>query len=119
MSRMSSIFIIILSYISIFIDSQSINYEEACTKIYYSSKKDCTVAPWENNRRCCYISYIENGVRKGECTFVEDTKKALKARKNDYSNSGKSRVKIECNSSHLKKYINKILALTLFFTYLL
>ena len=79
-----------------FIENQSINYEEACTKILYSSKKDCSVAPWEDNKRCCYISYIENGVRKGQCIFIEDTKSSMKSTKSEFSNSGKSKVKIEC-----------------------
>ena len=118
MLKLSTIFILILLYMICFIENQSINYEEACTKILYSSKKDCSVAPWEDNKRCCYISYIENGVRKGQCIFIEDTKSSMKSTKSEFSNSGKSKVKIECNSSYLKKCLKNILTLTLFFTYL-
>ena len=52
MLKLSTICILILLYMICFIENQSINYEEACTKILYSSKKDCSVAPWEDNKRC-------------------------------------------------------------------
>ena len=105
--------ILFLLYIIWFIHSQNINYEEACKNIYYSSKKDCTVAPWNENRRCCYISYDENGVRNGECVYLNDTKKFLKATKSEYEQSGKSKVKIECDSFYLKIISNYIIILCL------
>ena len=95
--------------------SQDINYEEACTNMVFRSKKDCSVAPWEENRRCCYISYNENGVSKGECAFLNDTKSYLKAIKTRYENDGKSNVKIECDSHNLKIYYYMIIFLLFYF----
>ena len=106
---------IFLFFLIFFIHSQNINYEEACKNIYYSSKKDCTVAPWNENRRCCYISYEENGVRNGHCAYLNDTKKYLKATKAEYEQSGKSKVKIECDSFYIKIIANLIILFFLFF----
>ena len=95
--------------------NQDINYELACTNIIYTSKKDCTVAPWHDNRRCCYISYLSEGQRIGQCIFVEDTKKALKERKNEFENSGKRKVKIECDANYISKYILTFFILSFIF----
>ena len=94
-----------LLYMVNFILNQDINYELACTNIKYTSKKDCTVAPWYENMRCCYISYDSGSGRTGQCIFVNDTKKALKEKKNEFGNSGKKKVKIECDSKYLFIYI--------------
>lgn len=96
---------------------QNINYEEACTNIVIRSQKDCSVAPWEENRRCCYISYNENGNRNGECVFLNDTKSFLKAKKTEYEQSGKTKVKIECNSYNLKIYSDYMKILLFFFIF--
>ena len=95
--------------------NQDINYELACTKIFYTSKKDCTVAPWHENRRCCYISYQSGSDRTGQCIYVNDTKKALKERKKEFENSGKRKVKIECDSKYILKYILTFILLCFIF----
>ena len=82
--------------------NQELDYESACTHIYFSSKKDCTVAPWHENHRCCYISYNTGEERKGECIYINDSKKDLKAKLNEYSREGKSKVKIECYSNYIR-----------------
>ena len=53
--------------------NEGVNFELACTNIYYASKKDCSVAPWSNNHRCCYINYEYNGKKEGECGWVYDS----------------------------------------------
>ena len=79
----------------------TINFENACKNIYFTSKKDCTVAPWQDNKRCCYISYKVGEGREGECAFIENSRRALKEKKNEYESLGKEKVKIECSSSNL------------------
>ena len=95
--------------------NQDINYELACTNIKYTYKKDCTVAPRNENRRCCYISYESGSGRDGQCIYVNDTKKALKQRKNEFENSGKRKVKIECNSNYILRYILTLILLCFIF----
>ena len=107
--------LLLLLYMICFINNQKIDYELACTNIYYSSKKDCTVAPWEENRRCCYISYDSATGRDGHCVFLNDTKSFLKSTKKEYENSGKKGVKIECNSINLKIYYYMILFYFIFY----
>ena len=92
--------------------NQDINYELACTNIVYPSKKGCTVAPWQENRRCCYLSYDSDN---GECIFVEDTKEALKEKKNELENSGKKNFKIQCDSEYILKYILTFILLCFIF----
>ena len=96
--------------------NQDINYELACTNIVYPSKKGCTVAPWQENKRCCYISYESGGgdKRTGKCIFVEDTEKALKDKKEDFEKS-RSKVKIECDSEYILKYILTFILLCFIF----
>ena len=94
-----------------FTNNQNINYELACTNIYITSQKDCSVAPWEDNKRCCYISY------KGgkECIFVNDTKEDLKAKKDEYEREEKKEVNIECYSSYIHKFIYSFIIIIIFF----
>lgn len=112
----SNIFFIL--YMTYFVYNQNINYELACSNIYHKSKKDCTVAPWENNKRCCFVSYKDSNGQKGnECAFIYDSKSSMKAKKKEYENNGKSNVKIECNSNFLKIYSNifKFLFIIIYF----
>ena len=106
-----------LFFLICYIYNQNINYEEACTNIYYPSRKDCTVAPWEENRRCCYISYEAQNGREGKCVFLNDTKSELKSKKKEYEESGKKSVKIECDSYYLKIFNNYIILLFFIFYY--
>ena len=104
-----------LLYIANLVLNQGINYELACTNIVYTSKKDCTVAPMNENKRCCFISYDSGSGRTGQCTYVNDTKKALKERKNEFENSGKRKVKIECDSNYILKIILTFILLCFIF----
>lgn len=85
---------------------ENLNYTSACEYILIVSKKDCSVAPRSNNQRCCYVSW-KNGEadsytgKNGRCYYIEDTKKALKAFKNNIT-EGHSNVKIECKSFYNK-----------------
>ena len=108
--------IFIISYLTN-LSFQSINNTLACTSIYYSSEKGCTVAPWEGNKRCCYINYIENGRNNGECVFIDDTEKALEAKIKEYSKD-KSKVKIECNAHYIQWNYNFVfIAFLVFFSF--
>ena len=87
---------------------QDINYELACTNIFFKSKKDCTIAPWNNNYRCCYVTYNEGGHKKDECVYIYNSASEMKAKKNQFSREGKNRVKIQCYSNYIGKGINII-----------
>ena len=105
MLKLSSIFCIL--FLAYFVYNQNINYELACTNIYHRSRKDCTVAPRENNKRCCFVSYKDSNGQKGnECAFIYDSKSGMKSKKKEYENKGMSKVEIECNSYILKLYSN-------------
>ena len=86
---------------------ESVNYTRACEDIINVSKKDCTVAPRNNDHRCCYVSW-ENGdsdnytLVKGRCSFIKDNKKELKNYKQSQENSNRSKVKIECEGFYNK-----------------
>ena len=110
---------IFLLFMICFIYNQDINYEHACTNIYFRSKKDCSVAPWDGNKRCCYISYEASNGRDGECVFLNDTKNDLKAKINEYEGNGKTKVKIECCSYYLKNFIYSSLITSFIFFFLL
>ena len=110
MLRKSS-FLFIIFNIS-FIYCQDINYTKACVNIAIkNNKKDCIVAPWEENKRCCLLSYKENGEEHKECAFYEDNKKEFDKKKDEYTKNGWTKIKIECNSNYLLKYINYIIIL--------
>ncbi len=94
---------------------QDINYELACTNIFFKSKKDCTVAPWHDNYRCCYVTYNEGGEDKDECAYIYDSKSNMKEKINQLNSEGKSKVKIQCYSNYVGKYINIIGIITLIF----
>ena len=98
--------------------NQDINYELACTNIKNPSKKGCTVAPWQENRRCCFIcdkcDESESGKIK-ECIFVEDTKDALKERKNYFEKRINGKVKIKCDSKYMLKFILTFILLCFIF----
>ena len=104
----------LLLYLISYILNQSIDYESACKNIYIASKKDCSVAPWNNNYRCCYIKY--NG--GGECDYIYDSAKKIKEKINDYKNLGKSNVKIQCDSFFIKRNVIFISVVVFFIFYL-
>ena len=98
--------------------NEGVNFELACTNIYYASKKDCSVAPWSNNRRCCYINYEYNGKKEGECGWVYDSEDGLDEKKREYNREGKSKVKIECYCNYIGKNINFFLLIFFIFCFL-
>ena len=93
-------FFLLLYLINLSIN-QGLNYTLACENIYIASEKDCSVAPWYDNYRCCFINYNENGEKKGECVYVEDSEDKLEDKIREYNRMGKSKVKIECNSNNI------------------
>ena len=95
--------------------SQELDYELACTNIYYTSKKDCTVAPWHDNYRCCYVTYDINEEKVGECIYKKKKKKALKDRINKYKDEGKNNIKIQCSSNYIMNI--DIFIILIFFTF--
>ena len=95
---------------------QEFNYTLACINIFYPSKKDCSVAPWEGNKRCCYINYKKDGQSGGECIFVDDTEKALNSMIKEYSKD-KSKINIDCNDNYIGKYHNFFLIVLLAFSF--
>ena len=95
----------LLFFIITFILNQEIDYEKACTAINVINStywKTCTIAPRNENKRCCYLSYKENDEKVGECIYVINNKDGLKAVKNEYKDNGKSKVKIQCNSFYIQ-----------------
>ena len=87
---------------------QEIDYELACVNIFYKSEKDCNVAPWYENYRCCYVTYTEGGQNKEECAFIYDSEDEIEAKIDEYNRRGRSDVEIECNSNFFGKKINII-----------
>ena len=97
--------------------TQELDYELACTNIYYTSKKDCTVAPWHDNYRCCYVTYTEGGENKDECAYIYDSASNMKEKINELNSEGKSKVKIQCYSNYVGKYTNIIGIIALIFCF--
>ena len=105
---MSSINFFLFLYLISFIYNQSFNYQQACENIYIASEKDCTVAPWHNDYRCCYITYSENGKNLDGCVYVYDSADSIENKINEYKGQGRSNVEIECNSNFIKNNFNFI-----------
>ena len=108
---------IFLLFMICFIYNQDFNYEHACTNINATEEKDCFVAPWKDNKRCCYLSYKDSGGDVKECVFVNDTRSDIEAKKNEYK--GKNNVKIECGSCYMKNFIYSSLITSFIFLFLL
>ena len=115
---MSPIYFFIFLYLITFINNQSINYQLACENIYLASEKDCTVAPWHNDYRCCYITYYENGKNLDGCVYVYDSAESIKNKINEYKGKGRSNVEIECDSNFITTNINLISVIIFFIFYL-
>ena len=114
---MSLINFFLFLYLISFIHNQSFNYQQACENIYLASEKDCTVAPWHNDYRCCYITYNENGKNLDGCVYVYDSADSIENKINEYKGQGRSNVEIECDSNFIRNNFNFIYLAIIFIFY--